>query len=195
MDYDEFIFTPRYTLPTRLVIIGLPILFALLFGVEIFSLQAKWGWLLTFMVGLAAAVAPFFVVRRIHFRDRLVVKRYLVPDAYIEHKDIIAVTNRTIQTTTTRIHLGKLLNPDEFHTIFQRWKAVKLLNEAGNRAHPRTMLLPSRGLGSYVFIWALLFSLIVLFMLPEGLNMDIRWLVGGAFTVFYFGMLFFLRRL
>ena len=144
-------------------------------------------WLLLLLLAIATALTPFFVIRRIDFRDRMVVKRYLLPDQFIDHKEVGEVSSSAIQTTSGNIRLGNLQNVEELKGMVQRWSAVKILKEAQRKGQPQSARaeLPVRGFGSYGFAWALLIGIMAMYLQPPWLAVDPRWLFGISFLVVY----------
>ncbi|MBK8780313.1 MAG: hypothetical protein IPO22_00590 [Anaerolineales bacterium] len=59
---------------------------------------------------------PFRVFREIRFGERIVVKRYLLPDLVIEYKDIIAFDKLRLDASNKGISLY-MINHDSFEEV------------------------------------------------------------------------------
>jgi hypothetical protein len=49
-------------------------------GANLISRVPALAWLLLLLIRIAAAISPYFFIRRIYFRDNLIVQCFLLPD-------------------------------------------------------------------------------------------------------------------
>lgn len=188
METEIPIFKPRYPLRTRMVILGLPLLFfALMCSAAIAIARLPFlFWLLAFIIGFGTSLAPFFIIREIRFVDEMVVRRHFLPDQFFSHKELEQVEADSILAGGQRIRMGEIVNFDELKDMSQRWKAARILKEAQHPQPKKESLYFQRGYGMYASFWGLMFAIIVMLMQPAWLHVDPRWVLGGAFLVFYY---------
>src|SRR5690242_5229795 len=87
----ETIFKPKYNGSMRFAIILYPVwmgLFVYFVYAAITTGSFNPQGFLAVVFGLMVVSLPFRVVREVSFGDKIVVKRYLLPDLFIEYKDI-----------------------------------------------------------------------------------------------------------
>jgi hypothetical protein len=187
MEHEETVFKPRYSPLVAYAAVGLPLVFIglLCAGANLVSHTSTAAWLLLLLLGIMAALYPFFVIRRIYFREKLVVRRFLLPDQYLDYRNIVEIGPTSIKTRQGRVRLGRLQNPGELQEMIQRWQAAKLLRAAQKKDDPAVPDLPIRGYGSYGFMWALLIGIVALFLQPPWLNLDPKWFFGIVFLAVY----------
>jgi hypothetical protein len=193
MENEETVFEPRYSPLVNFTAIGLPLLFVglLCAGANLISRVPALAWLLLLLIGIAAAISPYFFIRRIYFRDQLVVRRFLLPDRLIDYRQIVEINPTSLETQEGRVRLGRLQNLPELQDMIQRWRAAKILKAGQKKDEPDApdlqthALVPVRGYGSYGFMWALMFGIIGLFVQPAWVSLDAKWFFGIIFLATY----------
>jgi len=188
MDFETHIFKPKYPTWARLLLYGLPLVFfALLCGAGSFFIELPAAfWCLALGLALLTSFVPFFFLREIRFLDEVIIRRHFLPDLFFSHQDLHQINAESIQAGGRRIRIGPLSNLDELQGMAKRWKAARILKEAGHNVQPPAALFPRRGYGMYASFWGFLFSVIVMLLVPSGLGFDPRWLLGGVFLLAYF---------
>lgn len=197
MDIEEPVFKPRYGIAPLLAVYGLPLVFfgLLCSAASFFVITSTLFWSLILALGILTSLAPFFFIRYILFHENMVIRRYLLPDAYVDYRDIQAADASAIHTNHGRIRLGNIQNSDELQEMIKRWQAARVLKSAqptpANKARPE---LPVRGHGTYAVMWGLLLGIVGLYLVPASLNLDSRWVLGGIFVVVYIVYTYILPR-
>ena len=82
---------------------------------------------LAIVFGIMTISLPFRVFREVHFGERIIVKRYLLPDIIMEYEDIVAYDSARLDTRKKGIALD-MLHPDsraEFDKIIQRLMSAR----------------------------------------------------------------------
>jgi len=181
-------FIPKYPPLLSGLLYSLPALFALLLfaGIQFATNLPSWFWWFPLFAGLAAAILPFFHIRKVEFRELLVFRRFLLPPVYLEHREIDRIEAGILYTTRGTLRLGRPYNQVELEERMQRWKADHLLRQARAAGQDQpAQVFPGRGYMSYGFAWGLLFGLLALLARPGWLPSDPRWLFGIAFLAAY----------
>ena len=181
-------FIPKYHPLQTGLLYSLPVLFAaLLFAGAQFAVRLPgWYWWFPLTAGLAAAILPFFFIRRVEFRQLLVVRRFLLPPVYLEHREIDRIDQGILHTARGTLRLGHPRNQAELDEHLLRWKADQVLRQARTPGQDQAgVVFPGRGYMSYGFSWGLAFGYLALLAQPGWLPADPRWLFGGAFLAAY----------
>lgn len=188
MEPEFPIFKPRYPLKARLTIL-LPsaLFFATMCRVAISAASFPvFLWLLVLAVGLFISLIPFFTIREVRFLEEMVVRRHFLPDRFFTHQELENIGHDSIRAGGQRIRMGQIANLNELKEMSQRWKAARILKES-QPARPKTEAFYfQRGYGSYASFWGLIFSFIMMMMLPSRMQLDVRWVLGGTFLVVYY---------
>jgi hypothetical protein len=197
MENEDIIFKPHYTSYASLALYGLPLAFLglLCASASLFPQANPLFWVAMLALGITASLLPFFFVRYILFREKMVVRRYLLPDTYLDYREVQEVDAAVIHTTRGDVRLGRLQNADDLREMVQRWKAVRTLKE--NQRGPvqaQRFELPVRGYGTYGLMWGLMFGIIAMYLIPASLNLDSRWVLGGALLLTYLIYIYILPR-
>lgn len=187
MEPEFPIFKPRYPLNARLrILVPSGLFFAMMCGVATSATPFPYFlWLLMTIVGLFISVTPFFIIREVRFLDEMIVRRHFLPDHFFTHEQFEQIDNDSILAGGRRIRMGRIANLEELREMSQRWKAARLLKESHSGKPKKESLFFQRGYGSYAGFWGLIFSVMVLMMLPSRLPVDPRWVLGGTFLVVY----------
>ncbi len=197
MDLDEPVFKPRHAPALALALYGLPLAFfgLLCASASIWMINSPlfWGFLL--LAGILASLVPFFTVRLILFRERMVIRRYLLPDISLNHDEVQSVDASAIHTNRGRVRLGGIRNAAELQEQVRRWQAARVLKASQPHAPQKAYIeLPQRGYGTYAVVWGLLFGIIGLYLVPASLGLDARWVMGGIFVLVYLVYIYVLPR-
>lgn len=196
-DIEDIVFEPRYPPLVLLAVYGLPVSFfgLLCAAASLFGQLPPLFWMMVLLLGVLAALAPFFFIRRIVFREKMVIRRYFLPDVYLDYRDVQAVDAGAIHTPKKKIRLGNPQNLVALQDLTQRWQAVRVLQESNRRPKgAATLELPTRGYGSYGFIWGLMFGILVMYLVPVNWNIDSRWIFGSVFLLTYLLFTYILPR-
>ena len=188
MHQEQPVFKPQYPLVYRLVFLMLPIVFfaLLLRGIVAPRLVPSLYWYTTFLFGILTAISPFLIIREIRFVDDMIVRRYFLPDVFINYTESYSIAANFIEVRQRHIHLGRLQNIAELSDMTKRWAARKALKDSRRTQILTKMVLPSRGVGAYAGFWGLLLGLIVAILQPAELSFDPRWLPASTFALIYF---------
>lgn len=187
MSPDIPIFKPRYSAQVRLMIL-LPVLifFGLICSAALSGFFAPVAvWVLVLLVGLAASLIPFFLIREVRFPDEMVVRRHFLPDYFFSHQEFEQIQSGAILAGGKRIPTGPLTNHQDLVEMAQRWRSTKLLKASRPPKSEIRIYYPQRGYGTYASFWGLMFAIIVVLISPPGLGLDPRWLLGGTFLLVY----------
>jgi len=87
------------------------------------------AWILAIVFGLMVVFLPFRVFREIRFGDKIIVKRYILPDQGIEYRDVTSFDKMGMDTSQKGISLY-MLNYDsleEFEKIVHNLMSVRKL--------------------------------------------------------------------
>lgn len=188
VEIEDIVFKPRYSPLVLLAVYGLPLsFFSLLCAAAGLARQlSTLFWAMVSVLGVLAALAPFFFIRGVVFREKMVIRRYFLPDIYLDYQDVQGVDAGAIHTPEKKIRLGNLQNFAELQDAVQRWRAVRILQEKNRRpAGAFAFELPTRGYGSYSFIWGLIFGILALYLVPFTWQLDSRWVMGSVFLLTY----------
>lgn len=188
VEIEDIVFKPRYSPLVLLAVYGLPLsFFSLLCAAASLARQlSTLFWAMVSVLGVLAALAPFFFIRRVVFREKMVIRRYFLPDIYLDYQDVQGVEAGAIHTLEKKIRLGNLQNFAELQDAVQRWRAVRVLQEINRRpAGASAFELPARGYGSYSFIWGLMFGILAMYFVPVTRHVDSRWIMGSVFLLTY----------
>jgi hypothetical protein len=188
MDQNIPIFRPRYPLAFKLGFISVPVLFfgMLSYGIGAPSLEPVIYWYLALVCGGLTAVFPFFFLREIRFVNDLVIRRYFLPDIFVNPREIYTIEAGEIYVRGLRIHIGPLENLEELKGMAKQWSAKQTLKAVARGQASAPLYLPSRGPNAYAGFWGLMFAVIVVILAPVGPSIDPRWPPGIAFLVVYF---------
>ncbi len=197
MNSGNSVFKPRYPYNTRLAITVLPLLFLVMLIIAAFAPYrlSIYFWAGSLLLGLITSLLPFFVIRQILFVNEMVIRRYFLPDCYINHNEYKRIAKDAILAAGRRIRIGSLENSAELLEMTQHWSAIRTLKAATGAAKKDGPLYPSRGYGSYASFWGLIFGLIIMFLAPPTMVRDPRWVLGGTFLSVYVLFLYILPRL
>jgi len=126
----ETIFKPKYNGSMRFAIILYPVWVAL-------TVYFLYQWILTgsfspqgflaIVFGIMTFSLPFRVFREVRFGDRIVVKRYILPDLVIEYKDVTSFDKMGLNSAKRGISLY-MLNHDsleEFEKIIHNLMSAR----------------------------------------------------------------------
>jgi hypothetical protein len=111
MPKNEIIFKPRYRGSMRFAVLLWPVwtglfIYFLYQGMITGSYNPE--GLLAFIFGAMAVSLPFRVFRQARFLEKIVVKRFLMPDLVIEYKDITGLTPYGLKARSGNISLQML---------------------------------------------------------------------------------------
>lgn len=112
----DTIYKPKYNGSMRFAMILFPVwvgLFVYFLYQFIVTRSYSPQGLLTVIFGIMAFSLPFRVFREVRFEDKVIVKRYLLPDLVFEYKDIIAFDKLRLDTANKGISLY-MINHDSF---------------------------------------------------------------------------------
>ncbi len=116
---SETIYKPRYSGSMKFAIFLYPV-WTGLFLYFTYQLIATASYtpqgFLAVIFGIMTFSLPFRVFREIRFGERIVVKRYLLPDLVIEYKDIIAFDKLRLDASNKGISLY-MINHDSFEEV------------------------------------------------------------------------------
>ncbi|MBK7456623.1 MAG: hypothetical protein IPJ46_23745 [Anaerolineales bacterium] len=117
----ETIYKPKYNGSMRFAMVLFPVwiglFFYFLYQFIVTRSYSPQG-LLTVIFGIMAFSLPFRVFREARFGDKLIVKRYLLPDLVIEYKDVIAFDKLRLDTANKGVSLY-MINHDSFEELEQ----------------------------------------------------------------------------
>lgn len=118
----ETIYKPRYNGSMRFAMLLYPVwvgLFMYFLYAAITTRSFNPQGFLAVVFGLMVISMPFRVFREVSFGDKIVVKRYLLPDLTIEYKDITSFDKMSLSTPKSGISLYMLRQEslDEFEGI------------------------------------------------------------------------------
>jgi|SRR5215216_3095384 len=107
----EIIYKPKYNGSMRFAMILYPVWIAL-FGYFLYQVIMTRSYspqgFLAVVFGIMVFSLPFRVFREITFGDKIIVKRYLLPDLVIEYKDITSFDKMSLSTPKKGISLYML---------------------------------------------------------------------------------------
>jgi len=188
MEPEIPIFKPLYPLRTRLVILVPPALFLAMMCLIAISAASfpAFLWLLLLVIGLFISLIPFFTIREVRFLEELVVRRHFLPDRFFTHQEFETIDHDSIRAGGQRIRMGQIANLSELKEMSQRWKAARILKESQPARPKKEAFYFQRGYGSYASFWGLIFSFIMMMVLPSRLQLDPRWILGGTFLLVYY---------
>jgi len=195
-DGDARVFRPRYSLGLRIARLGLPIVFfSALTVAAALPIQLPGSiWLVLFAMGVITSLLPFLIVRDILLVERLVIRRFLLPETVLTHLEIESVDALGIVAGGRRIPLGRLKNHDDLAGAVKRWTAARTLKASGGRAPLAQWPYPARGIGGYASIWGIILGLISIVLQPAWLHVDSRWVMGVVFFCVYILFVYVLPR-
>jgi len=188
MDPDIPIFKPRYPLPYRLGFLAAPLLFfgMLLGGIGAPAILPIGYWYVALLVGVLTAFLPFFRIREIRFANDLVLRRYFLPDIFVNYKDKYEIEGGIFHVKNRNIRTGPLENVEELKGMERLWSAKQTLREATGGPASFRPIFPSRGHGTYAGFWGLALGVIVAILASTWPNIDPRWPPGITFLTVYF---------
>jgi hypothetical protein len=188
MEPEFPIFKPRYPLKARLTILVPSALFFATMCLAAISAASfpVLLWLLLLAGGLFTSLMPFFVIREVRFLEEMVVRRHFLPDRFFAHNELENIDPDSIRAGGQRIRMGRIANLDELKEMSRRWKAARILKETQAARPKKESFYFQRGYGSYASFWGLIFSIIVMMLLPARMQTDLRWVLGGTFLVVYY---------
>lgn len=157
--------------------------------------SSKFFWAVIFLLGIITSLLPFVLIRRILFVNHLVVRRHFLPDQFISQLEFEGIVGNSVLASGKRIRIGHMENLEELSTAARRWAAARMLeNKKAREGQPRPVY-PTSGYGPYASFWGLIFGVIAIFMLPEILQVDPRWILGGTFLSVYLVYIYILPRI
>ena len=107
-DKPETVYKPKYTGSMKFAMYLYPVWVGLtIYFVYQWALTKSFNpqGFLAIVFGLMAGSLPFRVFREARFGEKIIVKRYLLPDLVLEYKDITAFDNMRLDTPTKGISL------------------------------------------------------------------------------------------
>lgn len=107
-EIHETIYKPQYTFSMKFALLLYPIWVGLTiyFGYQwVVTRSFNPQGFLAIVFGLMAGSLPFRVFREARFGEKIVVKRYLLPDLVLEYQDIIAFDKMRLDTASKGISL------------------------------------------------------------------------------------------
>ena len=107
----ETIYKPKYNGSMRFAMILYPVwvgLFVYFLYAAVTTRSFNPQGFLAVVFGLMVISLPFRVFREVSFGDKIIVKRYLLPDLVIEYKDITTFDKMSLSTPKTGISLYML---------------------------------------------------------------------------------------
>jgi hypothetical protein len=196
MNPNTRVYKPRYSPRLRLLLLLLPALFFLLLCITPFSLISlpTGFWILALLLGILTSLIPFLTINEIRFLEKMVIRRYFLPDLSFSVSEVQLVGTRTVQAGGKTVRLGEIINAEELQAAFQRWKATRLLKSSGSPENPKPPLYPQRGYGTYASFWGLVTGVILMLMNPACLAVDPKWLLAGGFLMVYLIYLYIVPR-
>jgi len=84
-----------------------------------------------------------------------------------------------------RLRIGQMENLDELSTAARRWSAARTMENKAPKPERSKPVYPSAGFGPYASFWGLIFGVISIFLMPDILPLDPRWILGGTFLSVY----------
>jgi hypothetical protein len=105
------IYKPKYNVSMRFAMLLYPVwvgLFGYFLYQAILTRSYNPQGFLAVVFGIMAVSLPFRVFREVSFGERIIVKRYLLPDLVIEYKDITLFDKMSLSTPKTGISLYML---------------------------------------------------------------------------------------
>lgn len=126
----ETIYKPKYNGSMRFAMILYPVwvgLFVYFLYAAVTTRSFNPQGFLAVVFGLMVISLPFRVFREVSFGDKIIVKRYLLPDMVIEYKDITSFDKMSLSTPKTGISLYMLSHESlqEFERIIHNLMSTR----------------------------------------------------------------------
>ncbi|MBN1302903.1 MAG: hypothetical protein JXA13_00605 [Anaerolineales bacterium] len=187
MNNLDHIFKPEYPFLQKHAPTVLPVIFVILilYGTLYAINLPPLFWICMLILAVIASLLPYFFIREIRFTQNFVVRRYFLPDRFLELEEIANIDAHFVHLKNSRIRLGGLTNIEALQARFQRWRSASLLKGRSQKDTGYSTLFPMRGAGSYAFMWGLFTGVTALMLQPDWITLDERWFFGVIFLVVY----------
>ena len=157
--------------------------------------SSKLLWAVIFLLGFITSLLPFFLIRQILFVREMIIRRHFLPDLIIDLPEFEGVMGNSIIASGKRIRIGPMENLEELSTAARRWSAARTMENKAIKHEQSGPVYPTTGYGPYASFWGLIFGVISIFVLPDILPVDLRWILGGTFLSVYLIYIYILPRL
>ena len=180
-----------------MLVFGLPTAFFTLLIMAASSrlLSTKFIWAVIFLLGILTSLLPFYLIRQILFVGEVVIRRHFLPDQFIGLHEFGGVIGDSVLASGKRIRIRHMENLDELSTAARRWSAARTMEKKTPKPERSKPVYPTAGYGPYASFWGLIFGVISIFVLPDILPLDPRWILGGTFLSVYLIYIYVLPRL
>ena len=125
---EEIVFKPQYPVRVRLTVYLAPIgLLACVFFLWLAIITGRYfpDLLFALIFSVTTFSLPMIIFREARFGEEIVVKRYFLPKAVIQYKDVTGWGPRGLSAKRGGIPLANVQNSKEFEDIIQRLAAQR----------------------------------------------------------------------